>query len=226
MGTVHRWSITNCEATFIDFIHKYIPARESENQNTLVLFHGTGGNEEDLLPLGRFLAPDAALLGIRGKVVEGAAPRFFRRLAEGVFDEVDLVFRTHELARFIEKATTEYALNRERLVAVGYSNGANIAASLLLLEPTIFSAAVLFRAMVPLEVEKLPNLQGKHVLMQSGRQDAIIPASNSERLAEQLKRAGATVTLNWQNAGHGLTNPELAMAQMWMTQLSRIATQD
>jgi len=203
----------------MDFVHKLIPSKTGENKTTLVLLHGTGGNEEDLIPLGQFLAPDATILGIRGKVLEGAAPRFFRRLSEGVFDEEDLIFRTHELARFIEDASQTYSLNPERLVAVGYSNGANIAASLLLLEPTILSAAVLFRSMVPLEPKKLPNLNGKHVLMQSGRLDPIVTASQSERLFELLKQAGAEITLNWQNTGHGLTNPEFAMAQTWLEKL-------
>lgn len=208
----------------MDFIHKFVPSNAGENSTTLVLLHGTGGNEEDLISLGHFLAPDAALLGIRGKVLEGAVPRYFRRLAEGVFDEEDVIFRTHELARFLEQATKEYSLNAERLVAVGYSNGANIAASLMLLEPTVLAAAVLFRAMVPLEQGKLPELlpelHGKQVLMQSGRHDLIVPPSNSERLAEILKQVGADVTLNWQNAGHGLTNPELQMAQTWMKKLA------
>jgi phospholipase/carboxylesterase len=208
----------------VDFIHKFVPSNAGENSTTLVLLHGTGGNEEDLISLGHFLAPDAAFLGIRGKVLEGTAPRYFRRLAEGVFDEEDVIFRTHELARFLEQATKEYSLNAERLVAVGYSNGANIAASLMLLEPTVLAAAVLFRAMVPLEPGKLPELlpelHGKQVLMQSGRHDLIVPPSNSERLAELLKQVGAEVTLNWQNAGHGLTNPELQMAQTWMKKLA------
>lgn len=200
----------------MDFIHKFIPSTADDNKTTLVLLHGTGGNEDDLIPLGHFLAPDAALLGIRGKVLEGAMPRFFQRLSEGVFDEADLIFRTHELARFIEDATKMYALNPQRLVAVGYSNGANIAASLLLLEPTILSAAVLFRSMLPLNPERLPDLHGKHVLMQSGRHDPVIPAGNSERLAELLKQAGAEVALNWQNTGHGLANPEFVTAQKWL----------
>jgi predicted esterase len=123
------------------------------------------------------------------------------------------------LARFIEEATKVYALNTEKIIAVGYSNGANIAASMLLLEPTILSAAVLFRAMVPLQPEQLPDLKGKPVLMQSGRRDPIVPATNSEQLVELLKQAGADVTLNWQNAGHGLLNPELVMAEKWIRQL-------
>jgi phospholipase/carboxylesterase len=203
----------------MDFIHRFIPSPTGNNDTTLLLLHGTGGNEEDLLPLGQFLAPDAAMLGVRGKILENGMPRFFRRLSEGVFDEDDLILRTHELARFIEEATKTYSLNPQKIIAVGYSNGANIAASMLLLEPTILSAAVLFRAMVPLEPTELRDLKGKHVLMQSGRHDPIVPASNSERLAELLKQAGAEVTLNWQNTGHGLTNPELAMAQKWVQQL-------
>jgi phospholipase/carboxylesterase len=202
----------------VDFIHKFVPAQSGHHQTTLVLLHGTGGDEEDLIPVGQFLAPDAALLGIRGKVLEGNAPRFFRRLAEGVFDEADLIYRTHELARFLEAAINAYSLDSTGLVAVGYSNGANIAASLLLLEPTILSAAVLLRAMVPLEPSELPNLKGRNVLMQSGRRDPIIAASSSERLAALLKQAGAEVTLNWENAGHGLLNPEFHVAQSWLKQ--------
>ncbi|MFD1678018.1 alpha/beta hydrolase [Alicyclobacillus fodiniaquatilis] len=200
-------------------MHKFIPSPTGQNDTTLLLLHGTGGNEEDLIPLGQFLAADAALIGVRGKILENGMPRFFRRLSEGVFDEEDLIFRTHELARFIEEATKVYALNTERIIAVGYSNGANIAASMLLLEPTILSAAVLFRAMVPLQPEQLPDLKGKPVLMQSGRRDPIVPATNSEQLVELLKQAGADVTLNWQNAGHGLLNPELVMAEKWIRQL-------
>lgn len=203
----------------MDFIHKFIPSSTGQHETTLLLLHGTGGNEEDLIPLGQFLAPDAAMLSVRGKILENGMPRFFRRLSEGVFDEEDLIFRTHELARFIEEATRVYALNTEKIVAVGYSNGANIAASMFLLEPAILSAAVLFRAMVPFQPEQLPNLQGKSVLIQSGRRDPIVPATNSEQLAEIFKQAGANATLNWQNAGHGLLNSELEMAEQWVRAL-------
>lgn len=200
----------------MDFIHKFVPSEQPQQSTTLVLLHGTGGNEEDLLPLGRFLAPGISLLGVRGKVLEGAAPRYFRRLAEGVFDEADLIFRTHELARFLEQAAKEYSLDQNRLIAVGYSNGANIAASLLLLEPTVLSAAVLFRAMVPMEPEKLPSLSGKHVLLHPGRHDPIVPQQSSERLTEQLQQAGATVTTHWQNTGHGLVQSEFEIARVWL----------
>lgn len=202
-----------------DFIHKFIPSTNSDNDTTLVLLHGTGGNEEDLIPLGKFLAPEAALLGIRGKVTEGSAPRFFRRLAEGVFDEQDLIFRTHELAGFLEESVKEYSLNSKRLIAVGYSNGANIAASLLLLQPAILSAAVLFRAMVPLTPDSLPQLHGKQVLIHPGKHDPIIPPSNSEHLAKLLQEAGADVTVNWQNTGHGLINSDFELAASWIHKL-------
>lgn len=199
----------------MDFIHKRVPGIDMEDKRTLVLLHGTGGNEEDLLPLGRYLAPGACLLGVRGKTLEGGMPRFFRRLAEGVFDEEDLVFRTHELARFLEQATVEYGLHKNGLVAVGYSNGANMAASLLLLEPTVLSAAILFRPMVPLMPQQLPNLSGKTVFISAGRQDPIVPSTQSEQLAELLTRAGADVTLDWQNTGHGLVNAEMEQARRW-----------
>lgn len=199
----------------MDFIHQFIPSTTAE-ETTLLLLHGTGGNEEDLIPLGRYLAPHAAILGVRGKVLEGNAPRFFRRLAEGVFDEEDLVFRTHELAGFLEQATQEYALNAQKIIAVGYSNGANIAASMLLLTPKLLSSAILFRAMVPLEPKTLPDLAEKRVLMMSGKQDPIIPAQNSERLSELLKQAGADVTLNWLPTGHGLLHSEFDTAAAWM----------
>lgn len=204
----------------MDFVHKFIP---NENQSTkdtatLVLLHGTGGNEDDLIPLGQFLAPQANLLGIRGKVLEEGMPRFFRRLSEGVFDEADLIARTHELAQFLREAIAQYSLDPARLIAVGYSNGANIAASLMLLEPNILSKAILLRAMVPLEINTPPDLNGRDVLMQCGRLDPLIPAKNSQRLADILMSAGATVTLNWQETGHNLTNSEFRTVQTWLNQ--------
>lgn len=200
----------------MDFIHTYLPPTNPEIDTTLVLLHGTGGNESDLIPLGQLIAPGAGLLGIRGKVLEGSAPRFFKRLSEGVFDEEDLRFRTHELSAFLEWATTQYQLKPNCLVAIGYSNGANIAASLLLLEPQILAAAVLFRAMVPLKPETLPDLAGRSVLIQSGRMDPIVPATSSEQLATMLRQAGADVTLKWQEVGHNLTQAEIGTTKSWL----------
>ena len=199
------------------FAHRFVPA-EGDDPNTLLLLHGTGGNEDDLLPLGRMVHGNAALLSPRGKILEHGMPRFFRRLAEGIFDEEDLVNRTHELAGFVEAATTEYGLDRGRVWAVGFSNGANIAASLLLLHPGLLSGAVLLRAMVPLEPDPTPDLSGTPVYLAAGRSDPIVPAENTERLAGLLTEAGASVTLDWQPGGHGIGQREVEAARDWLTQ--------
>ena len=198
----------------LGFAHRYFPG---ESGVTLLLLHGTGGDENDLVPLGRELAPGAAILSPRGKVSEYGAARFFRRLAEGVFDHEDLVFRTHELAGFIEAAAEEYGLDLSRLVAAGYSNGANIAASLMLLHPGLLRAAILLRAMVPFEPEGKPDLSGMPVFLAAGRRDQMIPPQNTERLAEILREAGADLDLRWRNTGHPLTYEEVAEAKEWLS---------
>ncbi len=185
---------------------------------TLLLLHGTGGNENDLIPLGKDLAPGAAILSPRGKVLEHGMPRFFRRLAEGVFDHEDLLFRTHELADFIEAAASEYGFDKNNLVAVGYSNGANIAASLLLLHPGLLKAAVLLRSMVPFEPEVAPDLTRIPVFMAAGRMDQMITPDNTQRLAEILTESGAEVDLRWRDTGHGLTYEEVQEAKEWLVQ--------
>ena len=200
----------------LGFAHRYVPG-EDDSGLTLLVLHGTGGNEDDLIPLGRELAPAAAILSPRGKVLEFGAPRFFRRLAEGVFDHEDLVFRTHELAGFIEAASEEYGFDRSGLVAAGYSNGANIAASLILLPPGLLRAAVLFRAMVPFEPQVTPDLSGMPVFMASGRRDQMIPPDNSQKLADILEEAGADVDLRWRDTGHGLTYEEVEEAREWLS---------
>ena len=202
----------------LGFVHRFEPGGDSGV--TLLLLHGTGGNEDDLLPLGRELAPGAALLSPRGKVLEHGMPRFFRRLAEGVFDHEDLVRRTHELASFIEAATEPYDLDPSRLVAAGYSNGANIAASLTLLHPGLLKAAVLFRTMVPFEPDATPDLSGMPVFIAAGRRDRMIPPDNTQRLAEILTEAGADVDLRWRNVGHGLTYEEVTEAKEWLSRIS------
>ena len=183
--------------------------------DTLLLLHGTGGNERDLLGLGRALVPGAALLSPRGNILEGSMPRFFRRLAEGVFDLSDLELRTRELAAFVREAAEVYGFGVERLTAVGFSNGANIAASLLLREPEVLSGAVLFRAMVPFEPDAPPALYGKRVYLGAGRADPIVPRESVERLAAILSEGGAEVTLDWQPAGHGLTDADVSAARRW-----------
>jgi phospholipase/carboxylesterase len=201
----------------LDFIHRWVPGTDLTGP-VLLLLHGTGGSEDDLLELGATLRPGAALLSPRGKVLENGMPRFFRRLAEGVFDEEDLIGRTQELAIFIQAARAKYELGSRLIVAVGYSNGANIAASLLLLRPEILAGAVLLRAMVPLTPEKPPKLDGTPVFLAGGRSDRIIPPDNTERLAGMLRAAGAAVTLHWSSGGHQLSSAELKEAQRWLAQ--------
>ena len=186
-----------------------------------MLLHGTGGNERDLIPLGRELDPNAALLSPRGKVLENGMPRFFRRLAEGVFDLEDLKYRTNELADFVTAAGQHYGFTSDNVVAVGYSNGANIAASMLLLRPEVMPAAILFRAMVPLVPDKLPELSSVRVWIGAGDQDPIIPPSEAQGLVELLRRAGADVTIRFFNAGHGLTNDDLEAARHWLGALNK-----
>lgn len=199
----------------LGFTHRFIPG-EDGNTVTLLVLHGTGANEEDLVPLGQQLVPGAAILSPRGKVMEGGAPRFFRRLAEGVFDMEDLVFRTRELAEFVENAAKHYDFDTGKLVAVGYSNGANIAGSLMLSKPGLLQAAVLLRAMVPFEPDTSPDLAGTPVFIASATADQIIPADNAEKLAGILSEAGAEVDQRWVQAGHGLTMPELDQARQWL----------
>jgi phospholipase/carboxylesterase len=198
----------------LGFAHRFFPG---ESDVTLLLLHGTGGGEDDLVPLGRELAPRAAMLSPRGKVSEYGAARFFRRLAEGAFDHEDLVRRTHELADFVEAASQQYGFNPSKVVAAGYSNGANIAASLMLLHPGLLRAAVLFRAMVPFEPEESPDLSGMPVSLAAGRRDQMIPPQNAERLAEILTEAGADLDLRWRDTGHALTYEEVAEAKDWLS---------
>jgi phospholipase/carboxylesterase len=202
-----------------DFIHKFVPGTSGR---TLILLHGTGGTESDLIDLGRNLDPEAALLSPRGKVLENGMPRFFRRLAEGVFDKEDLIFRTHELANFLQVAAEQYGFSQNKAVAVGYSNGANIAGSILLLRPETFQGAVLLRPMVPLIPETLPELKGAPVLVAAGNFDPIVPVDNARELVTLLRRAGADVTAFFENASHGLTETTILTAQRWLKDWGRI----
>ena len=203
----------------LDFIHRYIqpPDRHDNSALTLLLLHGTGGNEDDLLPLGRELDPHAGLLSPRGKILEaGRIPRFFRRLAEGIFDIEDLKFRTHELAGFVVNASRIYGFDARKVIAVGYSNGANIAASMLMLKPQTLSGAILFRVMVPLIPDNLPDLSGKRIFMSSGLRDPIATRQEAETLSGLLKQARAVVDLQWQNSGHELTQDDVHAAKQWL----------
>ncbi|MFF8801653.1 MULTISPECIES: alpha/beta hydrolase [unclassified Methylobacterium] len=203
--------MTNTPA--LDFVHRFEPGPDPAAP-PLLLLHGTGGDEADLLPLGRALSPGSALLSPRGPVLENGMPRFFRRLAEGVFDEADVRRRAGELAAFVAQARVAYGLAAP--VAVGFSNGANIAAATLLLHPEALAGAVLLRAMVPLAEAPPADLAGRPVLLLSGAFDPIVPAENAERLAAGLERAGARVTHTVNPAGHGLSQADLAAAGPWL----------
>lgn len=199
----------------LGFSHRFLPG--APDKPVLLLLHGTGGDENDLLPLGEALLPGAPRLSPRGKVLEHGMPRFFRRLAEGVFDLDDLRFRTNELAGFAEAATAAYGLAGRRLVAVGFSNGANIAAALLLLRPEALAGAALLRAMVPLGAPPGVDLAGKRVLILSGAMDPIVPAENAGRLAGLLERSGALVRHQNLPAGHGLSQADVTIVKEWLS---------
>jgi predicted esterase len=199
-----------------DFVHEFVLGKSNR---TLLLLHGTGGNERDLISLGHELDPNASLLSPRGKTLENGMPRFFRRLAEGVFDLEDLQKRTDELADFVIAAAKHYEIDGKKIIAVGYSNGANIAASMLLLRPEILSAAILFRAMVPLIPEQQPDLSSKSIFISAGSFDPIVPASNTKELVKLLRSAGADVTIRFFQSGHELTGQDVDLAREWLANL-------
>jgi len=202
-----------------DFVHRFVPATQEGSRPTLLLLHGTGGDENDLLSLGRALDPGAALLSPRGQVLESGMPRFFRRLAMGVFDQEDLAVRTDELARFVRDAAMHYGIAADRIVAAGFSNGANIAASLLLRHPGVLRGAILLSPMVPFEPTSPVDLKGTLVFIGAGRSDAMVPAENTERLAALLGEAGADVTVHWEHGGHAITPAEVGAAREWLEKL-------
>jgi phospholipase/carboxylesterase len=219
----------------LNFIHRFIPSSKnseekydnysnnkdnlvSKNPATLLLLHGTGGNEDDLIPLGRLIYPNANLLSPRGKVLEHGMPRFFKRLAEGVFDIEDLKFRTQELAKFVNEASLQYSFDLSKTIAVGFSNGANIAASLLLLYPQVMAGAVLFRPMIPIIPNNLPNLSEKKIVILSGQYDPIVSKKQAEDLFSLLKKTDAKVTIQWQESGHEITQDDVQIAKKWLSE--------
>jgi phospholipase/carboxylesterase len=195
------------------FIHRFEPATGA-GSSPLLLLHGTGGDENDLLGLGKMISPGSALLSTRGRVLEQGMPRFFHRLAEGVFDEDDVRRRAHELGGFVAEARQRYGLAAP--IAVGFSNGANIAAALLLLKPDALAGAILLRAMVPLSDPPKAELGGKPVLLLSGQADPIVPASNSAKLGSLLTEAGARVEHRVLPAGHQLSQADVTLARGWI----------
>lgn len=199
----------------LGFIHRFLPAGESTSGETLIVLHGTGGDENDLIGIGQAVAPGAAILSPRGNVLENGAPRFFKRLAEGVFDPKEVRSRAEELARFIRAAISSYGLDSSRVHALGYSNGANIASTVMFIEPGLLQGAVLFRPMLVFEPEKQNDLSGSGVFVSAGRMDPIVPVSSVERLAELFEASHAEVTLKWQLVGHNLVPSEVREAADW-----------
>lgn len=207
------WKDQNKEGRYI-MKHIFQQGKDA-SKPTLLLLHGTGGTEQDLLPLAQKVDPDANVLSVRGNVSENGMPRFFRRLAEGVFDEEDLIFRTKELNDFLNKAAEENNFDRNNIFAIGYSNGANIAASLLFHYQDALRGAMLHHPMVPRRGIDLPDLSEKHVFIAAGTNDPICPAKESEDLYDLLNHAGANVELHWENNGHQLTLNEVETAAKW-----------
>ena len=197
--------------------HIFLPGKVS--RPTLLLLHGTGGSEEDLLPLAEMLDPQASVLSVRGNVLEKGMSRFFRRLAPVVFDEEDLVFRTGELNDFLGEAAKEYGFDRDNVIALGYSNGANMAASLLFHIPNALQGAILFHPMVPRRGVILPSLSPVPVFIGAGEKDDICPPEETRELSSILIEAGVKVTIHWESNGHGLTETEAQAAAAWFRSL-------
>ena len=196
---------------FYTFIPASIPGKA-----VLLLLHGTGGDENDLVPLGQIMMPGAAIISPRGNDVENGMARFFRRLASGVFDQQDLVARTHELAQFVELALVEHDLTTSEIVAVGFSNGANVAASLLMLHPGLLTAAALLHGMMPLDDVPAVDLSGTRVFVAGGKIDTLITLAQSQALEQVLLKANAAVTAYWSDDGHTITPGEFAAVKVWM----------
>jgi predicted esterase len=198
------------------YVHRFVPAAAGgvSAPRTLLLLHGTGGDENDLLPLGPLLDPEAALLSPRGNVLENGMPRFFRRIREGVFDRADVVRRAGELSGFVTEARQAYQLGP--VIAVGFSNGANIAGAVLLLHPNVLAGAMLLSPMVPLEPDSIPDLSGTPAWIAAGRADPLVPSEEVERLVDLLRRSGADVTLEWNPGGHGVPPTVVSAGRKWL----------
>jgi predicted esterase len=200
----------------LGFIHRFLPPESATLAETLVVLHGTGGDENDLIGIGQMIAPGTAILSPRGNVLENGAPRFFKRVAEGVFDPKEVRSRAAELAGFIRAAVSRYGLNPERIFALGYSNGANVASTVMFLEPELLQGAILFRPMLVFEPDARPDLSDTSVLISAGQMDPIVPAESVERLVGLFEASHVEVTLKWQLAGHNLLPSEVREAADWL----------
>ncbi|HYS68884.1 MAG TPA: alpha/beta hydrolase [Gemmatimonadaceae bacterium] len=207
----------------LGFIHRFVPAEDSASGETLLVLHGTGGDENDLISIGQAIAPGAAILSPRGNVLENGAPRFFRRISEGAFDPKEVRARSEELARFIRAAVVTYRLDAGRVFALGYSNGANIASTVMLIEPGTLQGSILLRPMLVYEPPEQSDLSDSAVFISAGRMDPIVPQSSVEQLAALFEAAHADVTLKWQLAGHSLVPSDMREASEWLAlQRSRV----
>jgi phospholipase/carboxylesterase len=200
----------------LGFIHRFVPGEDSASGETLLVLHGTGGDENDLISIGQAIAPGAAILSPRGNVLENGAPRFFRRISEGVFDPKEVRARAEELARFIRAAVVTYRLDPARIFALGYSNGANIASTVMLIEPGLLQGSILLRPMLVYEPPEQSDLSGSAIFISAGRMDPIAPESSVEQLAALFEAAHADVTLKWQLAGHSLVPGDVREASEWL----------
>ncbi len=209
--------------TDLNHVHKFFAGNEGHEAYPLILFHGTGGDENDLIYMASQLSPRSPVLAPRGSVMEGSSPRFFRRLEKGVFDMEDLLFRTDEMAEFLGQAARKYGFNLSKALAVGYSNGANIAASILLRHPGLIAGGILFRPMLPYSVEGCIALHGRHVLILSGEDDETVPMSQAVALAETLESSGGRVRHEILPVGHEITDEDLQQARTWISRLKHDA---
>lgn len=200
----------------LGFVHRFRPPAAPGAADTLLVLHGTGGNEDDLIGIAQTVAPGAAVISPRGKVLEGGAPRFFRRIAEGVFDPAEVRSRGEELTKFVRAATDRYGLDPARVFALGYSNGANIASTVMLIDPGLIRGTILLRPMFVLAPEEQNDLSGTAVLVSAGRVDPIVPTTSVDKLVELLEARGAQVTLKWQLGGHNLVPSEVKEAADWL----------
>ena len=200
----------------LGFIHRFVPTEDSSSGETLIVLHGTGGDENDLVGIGQTVAPGAAILSPRGNVTENGAQRFFKRLAEGVFDPKEVRSRAEELARFIRAAIVSYGLDSTRIYALGYSNGANVASTVMFRDPRLIQGAILFRPMLVFDPEEKNDLSGSSVFISAGRMDPIVPVTSVERLVELFESRHAEVTLKWQLTGHNLVPSEVREASDWL----------
>lgn len=207
----------------LGFIHRFVPAEDSASGETLLVLHGTGGDENDLISIGQAIAPGAAILSPRGNVLENGAPRFFRRISEGVFDPKEVRARAEELARFIRAAVVTYRLNPDRVFALGYSNGANIASTVMLIEPGLLRGSILLRPMLVYKPPEQSDLSDSAVFISAGRTDPIVPQPSVEQLVALFEAARADVVLKWQLAGHSLVPSDVREASEWLAlQRSRV----